>query len=59
MLAYSPYPHDLWRLQGEEAQEAEAEVEGATIMSKRNAGAATRRGLRVGQCHPLLKKHNV
>ncbi|XP_041811277.1 histone H3.v1 isoform X1 [Chelmon rostratus] len=54
MLAYSPYPHDLWRLQGEEAQEAEAEVEGATIMSKstRNAGAATRRGLRVDESCP-------
>ncbi|XP_076611264.1 uncharacterized protein ppp1r18 isoform X1 [Chaetodon auriga] len=61
MLAHSPYPHDLWRLQGEEAQEEEAEVEGGTIMSKstRNPGTATRRGLRVGQCHPLLKKHSV
>lgn len=61
MLAYSPYPHDLWKLQGEEAQEEEAEVEGGTFMSKstRNVGIAMGRGLRVGQCHSLLKKHNV
>lgn len=61
MLAYSPYPHDAWRLQGEEAQDEETEVEGGTIMSKstKNVGIATKRGLRVGQCHPLLKKHNV
>lgn len=64
MLACTPFPHDLWRmerLQGEEVQEEEAEVEGGAIVSKstRNVGIATGGGLRVGQCHPLLKKHNV
>ncbi|XP_049458361.1 myb-like protein X [Epinephelus fuscoguttatus] len=64
MLACTPYPHDLWKIerpQGEEAQEKEAEVDGGAIVSKstRNVGTATGGGLRVGQCHPLLKKHNV
>ncbi|XP_037649899.1 uncharacterized protein ppp1r18 [Sebastes umbrosus] len=65
MLACTPYPQDLWRmdrLQGEESQEDEAEVDGGAIVSKstRNMGIhVTGGGLRVGQCHPLLKKHNV
>lgn len=59
MLAYTPYPHEPWRQQGEEVQEEEVKVDGGTIVSKRNVGNAMGRGLRVGQCHPLLKKHNV
>ncbi|KAI3358097.1 hypothetical protein L3Q82_003105 [Scortum barcoo] len=52
MLASTPHPQDLWRidrLQGEEAQEEEAEVEGGAIVSKstRNMGIAMGRGLRV------------
>lgn len=63
MLGCTPYPHDpgkVERLQGAEAQEEEDEVEAAPIVSKstRNAGMSSR-GLRVSQCHPLLKKHNV
>ncbi|XP_044028302.1 uncharacterized protein LOC122864752 [Siniperca chuatsi] len=64
VMAYTHYPHDLWRPQGEEVQEEEeeeAEAEGGAIMSKsiKNMGITTGQGLRVGQCHPLLKKHNV
>lgn len=64
MLASTPYPHDMGRtdrLQGEEVQEEGALVEGGAMLSKstRNVVIATGRGLRVGQCHPLLKKHNV
>lgn len=65
MLACTTFPHDLWkieRLQGEEVQDEEAEVEGGAIVSKsttRSLGIVTGRGVRVGQCHPLLKKHNV
>ncbi|XP_045915655.1 uncharacterized protein ppp1r18 isoform X1 [Micropterus dolomieu] len=61
MLAYTPYPHDPWRLQGEDVQEDEDEVEGGSVISKsiKNVGITTGRGLRVGQCHPLLKKHSV
>ncbi|XP_031151805.1 uncharacterized protein LOC116047277 isoform X1 [Sander lucioperca] len=67
LLACTPLPPDRWRserLQGEEMQEEEeeeAEVEEGAIVSKstRNVGIATGGGLRVGQCHPLLKKHNV
>ena len=64
MLACVPHPHDLGRterLQGDEAQEEEADVDGEMIVSKstRNVGTATGRGLRVGQCPPLLKKHSV
>lgn len=64
MLACTPFPHDQWRTerqQGEEAQKEEGEVEGGAIVSKstRNVGITTGRGLRGGQCHPLLKKHSV
>ncbi|TMS18138.1 Taperin [Larimichthys crocea] len=63
MLAYTPSPHDLWKLQGEEAKAEEAVTEGGTIQiqpkSTKNVGIGMGRGLRVGQCHPLLKKHNV
>lgn len=59
MLAYTLYPHDVWRLQGEEAEKAE--TEGGSIVSKsaKSIENVTRRSLKVGQCHPLLKKHNV
>lgn len=42
-------------------QEGEAEAEGGAFTSKdpKNAGLALGRGLRVGKCHPLLRKHNV
>ncbi|KAM8841208.1 uncharacterized protein ppp1r18 [Spinachia spinachia] len=64
MLASTPFPHDQWRMerqQGEEVQKEEGDVEGGAIVSKstRNVGITTGRGLRVGQCHPLLKKHSV
>lgn len=67
MLTCTPSPQDLWRMErllGEEVQEEqeeEAEVEGGAIVSKcpRNVGIVTGGGLRVGQCHPLLRKHNV
>lgn len=63
MLGGNPYPQELGkteRLQREETQEDEDEVEAAAIVSKstRNVGIPSR-GLRVSQCHPLLKKHNV
>ncbi|KAG7240164.1 hypothetical protein INR49_027301 [Caranx melampygus] len=57
MLACTPYPHDLGRPQGEKD---EAEAEGAIVSkSTSNVGTTTGRGQRVGQCHPLLKKHSV
>lgn len=58
MLACTPHPHDLGRAQGEEE---EAEAEGGAIVAKStsNVGTTTGRGQRVGQCHPLLKKHSV
>ena len=64
MLACTPHPVDLGRperLPGEEVQEEEAEEERGAIMSKgtRGVGIATGRKIRVGQCHPFLKKHKV
>ena len=64
MLACTPYPQDPWRMekqQGEEVQEEEAEMEEIAIVSKspRNVAMVTGGALRVGQCQPLLKKHNV
>lgn len=55
MMAYSPHPHDLWK------QEGEDEEEGGTFASNdpKTVGLALGRGLRVGKCHPLLRKHNV
>lgn len=55
MMAYSPHPHDLWK------QEGEAKAEGGAFTSKdpKNVGLGLGRGLRVGKCHPLLRKHNV
>ncbi|XP_056255916.1 uncharacterized protein ppp1r18 isoform X1 [Seriola aureovittata] len=49
MLVCTPYPHDLGRPQGEEAQLEEADVEGGAIVSKStsNVGTATGRGLRM------------
>lgn len=63
VLAGTTHPHDpgrIERLQGDEAPEEEGEEEAGAIVSKstRSAGM-TSRGLRVSQCHPLLKKHNV
>lgn len=63
MLGSTPYPHELAKVerpQGGDAPEEEGEVEAAAILSKstRHAGMNSR-GLRVSQCHPLLKKHNV
>lgn len=62
MLACTTYPHDSGRtenVQEEDSQDEEGEADGPVIVSKstRNVGVAT--GPRVGQCHPLLKKHNV
>ena len=55
MMAYSPHPHDLWK------QEGEAESEGGAFppTDPKNVGLGLGRGLRVGKCHPLLRKHNV
>ncbi|XP_041664520.1 uncharacterized protein ppp1r18 [Cheilinus undulatus] len=57
MLASTPFPHDLWRTerpQNEDAQDEEAEVEGGGIVSKgiRNVGISTGRGLRVDESCP-------
>ncbi|XP_026156571.1 taperin isoform X2 [Mastacembelus armatus] len=59
MLAGTPYPHDVGRvekLQGEEAQDEDAEEEESTlsVMSRgtRIAGIATGRGLRVDESCP-------
>ncbi|XP_051247555.1 uncharacterized protein ppp1r18 isoform X2 [Dicentrarchus labrax] len=54
MLAYSPHPHDLWKLQGETEQEQEAGVEGVTIVSKstKNVGISMGRGIRVDESCP-------
>lgn len=54
MLAYTPYPHDPWRLQGEDVQEDEDEVEGGSVISKsiKNVGITTGRGLRVDESCP-------
>lgn len=58
MLACSSYAHDQWKLQGDEVQQDEAVMDGVSN-STVHAGMSRGRGLRVGQCHPLLKKHNV
>ncbi|XP_074543377.1 uncharacterized protein ppp1r18 [Halichoeres trimaculatus] len=53
MLASTPFPHDLWRTerpQGEEAQDEEAEVE--VSKSTRSVGISTGRGLRVDESCP-------
>lgn len=59
MLACTSYSQDQWKLQGEEVQQDEAVMDGGVSNSKVHAGNSRGRGLRVGQCHPLLKKHNV
>uniref|UniRef100_A0A3B4ZXP2 Phostensin/Taperin PP1-binding domain-containing protein n=1 Tax=Stegastes partitus TaxID=144197 RepID=A0A3B4ZXP2_9TELE len=67
LLTFSPFPHGgaplgrMERLQGEEAQEEEGEVEAGPVVLKstRSTGITTGPRLRVGQCHPLLKKHKV
>lgn len=58
MLACSSSSHDQWKLQGDVVQQDEAVMDGVSN-SAVNAGISRGRGLRVGQCHPLLKKHNV
>ncbi|XP_034561254.1 uncharacterized protein ppp1r18 [Notolabrus celidotus] len=53
MLASTPFPHDLWRTerpQSEEAQEEEAEVE--VSKGTRSVGISTGRGLRVDESCP-------
>ncbi|XP_072304294.1 uncharacterized protein [Eucyclogobius newberryi] len=55
--AGSPYPLDLEWADPDPDEEAHA---GAALLKHiRSIGTATGRGLRVGQCHPLLKKHSV
>nr|XP_019957984.1 PREDICTED: phostensin [Paralichthys olivaceus] len=54
LMACVPHPYDLGRtekLQGDEAQEKEADVDGEAIVTKstRNVGTATGRGLRVDE----------
>lgn len=58
MLACSS-THDQWKLQGDEGQQDEDAAAGGDSNSTVNAGNSRGRGLRVGQCHPLLKKHSV
>lgn len=58
MLAGSSCSHDQWKTQGDEMQQDELVMDGVSN-STVNAGISRGRGLRVGQCHPLLKKHNV
>lgn len=59
MLACSSYSHDQWKLQEDGVQQDEEAVVDGVSNSTLNAGISRGRGLRVGQCHPLLKKHNV
>lgn len=63
MLTLSPLPPDLVRmerLQGEESQEEEGDEGGpAVLKNTRSMGITTGPRLRVGQCHPLLRKHKV
>uniref|UniRef100_A0A3Q1GVH6 Zinc finger CCCH domain-containing protein 13-like n=1 Tax=Acanthochromis polyacanthus TaxID=80966 RepID=A0A3Q1GVH6_9TELE len=64
MLTFTSFPHELGRmekLQGEDVQEEEGEVEAGPVVLKstRSTGITTGPRLRVGQCHPLLKKHKV
>lgn len=64
MLACTPHPPDPQveqRPQGEGEQEEEEEENQAAKMCNTSRGVeiTTGRVFRVGQCHPLLKKHNV
>ncbi|CAN9503747.1 unnamed protein product [Ophioblennius macclurei] len=62
MLAFGPNELlRMERLQGDEAQEDDAEAEGGNVVFKgtKSVGIATTPRLRVGQCHPLLKRHKV
>ena len=64
MLTLSPLTHEPGRqerLQGEGAQEEEGEVEGGAVVFKstKSMGITTGPRLRVGQFHPLLRKHKV
>ncbi|XP_051928490.1 uncharacterized protein ppp1r18 isoform X1 [Hippocampus zosterae] len=63
MFVSTPYPHETGRTetpQGEESQDEEGEADGEVVSKcSRNLGTALGRGLRVGQCHPLLKKHKM
>lgn len=58
ILAGSSYSHDQWMMQGDGVQQDEVMMDGVSH-SAVNAGISSGRGLRVGQCHPLLKKHSV
>lgn len=63
MQACNPYTHDLGRmekLQGEEATE-EGEVVKRSVLHKGVIATETAKGprIKVGQCHPLLRKHKV
>lgn len=55
MMAYSPHPHGLWKQEGE----ADADAGAFTSKEPRSPGLGPGRGVRVGKCHPLLRKHNV
>uniref|UniRef100_A0A3B3ZSI9 Phostensin/Taperin PP1-binding domain-containing protein n=1 Tax=Periophthalmus magnuspinnatus TaxID=409849 RepID=A0A3B3ZSI9_9GOBI len=58
--AGSPYPLDLDWTDPDPNQDEEIQMETVSIpKATRSVGTATGRGLRVGQCHPLLKKHSV
>lgn len=58
ILAGSSYSNDQWKVQGDEVQQDELLMDGLSNCTM-NAGVSRGRGLKVGQCHPLLKKHNV
>ncbi|TNM93354.1 hypothetical protein fugu_018756 [Takifugu bimaculatus] len=55
MMAYSPHPHGLWR----QEEEADADAGAFTSKDPKSPGLGLGRGVRVGKCHPLLRKHNV
>lgn len=60
MWAGSPYPHDLDWTDPDMDLDEEVQMETVSVpKATRSVGTATGRGLRMGACHPLLKKHSV
>lgn len=60
MWAGSPYPHDLDWTDPDQDLDEEVQMETVSVpKATRSVGTATGRGLRMGACHPLLKKHSV
>lgn len=60
MWSGSPYPHDLEWTDPDLDLDEEVQMETVSVpKATRSVGTATGRGLRMGACHPLLKKHSV